>query len=115
VVANEADVREQLVTPENVQRARAAPHLDVVTYRGNVYTYFGFNLRANGDTSQPHPIFGDREVRRALSMAVDRAALVKSALGDLGKVPPARFPSYSGSGIRRSGSCPTIPLRPDAS
>jgi peptide/nickel transport system substrate-binding protein len=88
VVANEADVREQLVTPENVQRARAAPHLNVVTYRGNVYTYFGFNLRANGDTSQPHPIFGDREVRRALSMAVDRAALVKSALGDLGRVPP---------------------------
>jgi peptide/nickel transport system substrate-binding protein len=88
VVANEADVREQLVTPENVARARAAPQLNVITYRGNVYTYLGFNLRANGDTSQPHAIFGDREVRRALSMAVDRALLVKSALGDLGKVPP---------------------------
>jgi len=88
VIAGEADVREQLVTPENVERARAAPHLNVITYRGNVYTYLGFNLRANGDTSQPHPIFADRDVRRALSMGVDRALLVKSALGELGKVPP---------------------------
>src|SRR6185436_1256592 len=49
--------------------------------------------RAGGDTSKPHPIFSDREVRRALSMAVDRASLVKSALGDLGKVPPGPMSS----------------------
>ena len=93
VVADQADVREQLVTPENVERARAAPQLKLYTFRGNVYTYFGFNLRANGDTSKPHPIFSDREVRRALTMAVDRASLVKSALGDLGKVPPGPMSS----------------------
>lgn len=88
VIADEADVREQLVTPENVERARAAPQLNVITYRGSVFTYLGFNMRASGDTSAAHPIFSDREVRRALSMGVDRARLVKSALGDLGKVPP---------------------------
>jgi peptide/nickel transport system substrate-binding protein len=88
VIADEADVREQLVTPDNVERARAAPQLNVTTYRGNVYTYLAFNLRASGDTAAPHPIFSDREVRRALTMGVDRARLVKSALGDLGKVPP---------------------------
>jgi len=93
VIADQADVREQLVTPENVQRARAAPQLKLQPFRGNVYTYMGFNLRASGDTSKPHPIFSDREVRRALSMAVDRASLVKSALGDLGKVPPGPMSS----------------------
>jgi peptide/nickel transport system substrate-binding protein len=93
VIADEADVREQLVTPENVERARAAPQLTLYPFRGNVYTYLGFNLRANGDTATPHPIFSDREVRRALSMAVDRASLVKSALGDLGKVPPGPMSS----------------------
>jgi len=93
VIADQADVREQLVTPDNVQRARAAPQLKLQTFRGNVYTYMGFNLRASGDTSKPHPIFSDREVRRALSMAVDRASLVKSALGDLGKVPPGPMSS----------------------
>ena len=93
VIADQADVREQLVTPENVERARAAPQLKLHPFRGNVYTYMGFNLRANGDTTQPHPIFSDREVRRALTMAVDRASLVKSALGDLGKVPPGPMSS----------------------
>ena len=93
VIADQADVREQLVTPDNVQRARAAPQLKLQTFRGNVYAYMGFNLRASGDTSKPHPIFSDREVRRALSMAVDRASLVKSALGDLGKVPPGPMSS----------------------
>jgi len=93
VIADQADVREQLVTPENVERARAAPQLTLHPFRGNVYTYLGFNLRASGDTSQPHPIFADREVRRALTMAVDRASLVKSALGDLGKVPPGPMSS----------------------
>ena len=93
VIADQADVREQLVTPENVERARAAPQLSLYPFRGNVYTLLCFNLRANGDTSKPHPIFGDREVRRALTMAVDRARLVKSALGDLGKVPPGPMSS----------------------
>ena len=93
VIADQADVREQLLTPENVERARAAPQLNLYTFRGNIYTYLGFNLRASGDTSQAHPIFADREVRRALTMAVDRASLVKSALGDLGKVPPGPMSS----------------------
>src|SRR5438132_5696187 len=88
VIADEADVREQLVTPENVERARRAKQLAIYTYRGSVYTFLSFNQRSPDDTSKPHPIFADREVRRALAMAVDRASLVKSALGDLGKVPP---------------------------
>ena len=93
LLADQADVREQLVTPENVERVRTAQHLTLYPYRGNTYGYVDFNLRANGDTSNPHPIFGDREVRRALSMAIDRASLVKSALGDLGKVPPGPMSS----------------------
>jgi peptide/nickel transport system substrate-binding protein len=88
VIADQADVREQLVTPDNVQRAREAKHLAVYTYLGNVYTFLSFNQRSPTDTSKPHPIFGDRDVRRALAMAVDRASLLKSALGDLAKVPP---------------------------
>ncbi len=88
LVADQADGREQLVTPDNIERARAAPQLTIYPYRGATYGYLGFNLAANGDSTQPHPIFGDREVRRALTMAVDRASLVKSVFGDFAKVPP---------------------------
>src|ERR1700752_3422855 len=93
VIADQADVREQLVTPENVERVRAAPQLTLYPFRGNIYTYLGFNLRWSGDTSKAHPILADREVRRALTLAVDRARLVKSALGALGKVPPGPMSS----------------------
>jgi peptide/nickel transport system substrate-binding protein len=88
LVAGEADVREQLVTPEHIQRARAAQHLTLYPYAGNTYGYLGFNFAANGDTNAPHPLFADREVRRALTMAVDRARMVRSVFGDFGKVPP---------------------------
>src|SRR6266545_1590347 len=88
VVAGEADALEYLLTPDNVARARAAQQLTLYPYRGSTYAYLGFNLAANGDTTQPHPIFGDRQVRRALAMAVDRARLLKSVFGDLAKVPP---------------------------
>jgi peptide/nickel transport system substrate-binding protein len=93
LIAGQVDVREQLVTPENIERVRAAQHVKLYPYAGNIYTYMVFNLRANGDTAKPHPIFGDREVRRALTMAVDRASLAKSALGAIGKVPPGPMSS----------------------
>ena len=93
VVADQADIREQVVTPENLERLRAAPQIALYPYRGNVYTFLSFNQRANGDTAKPNPIFADREIRRALSMAVDRASLVRSRLGELGKVPPGPMSS----------------------
>src|SRR6266567_1259525 len=53
VIADQADVREQLVTPDNVARARAAQQLAVYTYRGNTYTYLTFNQRSPDDTTKP--------------------------------------------------------------
>jgi peptide/nickel transport system substrate-binding protein len=93
LIADQVDVREQILPPEAIERVRTAPQVKLYPYRGTVYTYLGFNLRANGDTTKPNPIFGDREVRRALTMAVDRASLVKSTLGDIGKVPPGPMSS----------------------
>ncbi len=92
LLADQADALEYLGPPHNVRRVRAAPQLTLYTYKGSNYAYLGFNLVANGDTARPHQIFGDREVRRALAMAVDRARLLQSVFGDLGKVPPGPIP-----------------------
>jgi peptide/nickel transport system substrate-binding protein len=43
-----------------------------------------FNLRDRRDARRPHPIFADVAMRRALSQAIDRAALVKNILDTLG-------------------------------
>ena len=73
------------VRPEAVAEVRAKGG-DVIVSPGSLdYGYVAFNLR-NAGNSGPHLIFGDRETRRALVMAVDRAALVRSVFDTLGLV-----------------------------
>jgi len=74
-----------VVKPELVSQVKAKGG-DVVVSPGSLdYGYVAFNLR-NAGNSGPHPVFGDRETRRALVMAVDRSALVKSVFDTLGLV-----------------------------
>src|SRR5256885_7961348 len=88
VIAGDADAVEVLGPPDNVKRAQAAPNLTLYPYHGGLYGFLAFNLSTNGDTAKPHPLFGDRQLRRALAMAVDREALRQSVWGDLAQVPP---------------------------
>ena len=76
----------------NVERARGARQLAIYPYRGTAYGYLAFNMTANGAAARPHPIFGDRDVRRALSLAVDREGLRESVFHDLALVPPGPVP-----------------------
>src|SRR6059036_4235716 len=46
LIAGDADAVEVLVTPDNVQRARADTALATYPYRGSAYGYVGFNLAA---------------------------------------------------------------------
>src|SRR5881398_1065744 len=88
VIAGDADAVEVLGPPDNVKRARAAPNVTLYPYHGALYGFLAFNLSTNGDTAKPHPLFGDRLLRRALAMAVDREGLRQSVWGDLALVPP---------------------------
>src|SRR5207247_505146 len=88
LITGDADAVEVLVTPDNVQRARADTALATYPYRGSAYGYVGFNLAAPGDSTKPHPLFGDRDLRRALVMATDRERVLRNVFGDLAKVPP---------------------------
>src|SRR5207237_1309705 len=88
VIAGDADAVEVLGPPDNVKRAQAAPNLTLYPYHAGVYGFLAFNLSTNGDTAKPHPLFGDRLLRRALAMAVDREGLRQSVWGDLAQVPP---------------------------
>jgi peptide/nickel transport system substrate-binding protein len=88
LLAGDADAVEVLGPPDNVKRARADTLLTVYPYKGSAYGYMAFNLAAPGDSTKPHPLFGDRELRRALAMAVDREGLLRNVWEDLAKVPP---------------------------
>ncbi len=88
LLADQADVMDNLGSPDNVERAREAGHLRVIEYPSTAYAYVAFNFWDPEDLSAPHPLFSDRTVRRALTMAVDREAIVAAVFGDLALVPP---------------------------
>jgi peptide/nickel transport system substrate-binding protein len=83
-LGGEADFLDN-VRPEYVSQVRAKGGEVVVSPGSLDYGYVAFNLR-NARNTGPHPVFGDRETRRALVMAVDRAALVRSVFDTLGLV-----------------------------
>lgn len=60
-------------------------HADVRLVRGMSfnYNYVVFNL-FDGASNRPNPVFADRAVRRALTMALDRDAMAKSVFGEVG-------------------------------
>lgn len=88
LLAGEVDLHQALLRPEDVERAQRTPQLRAISYAVPVYTYLLFNLRDPADRRRPHPLFADRELRRALTMAVDREAVVRAVSGDFGVVPP---------------------------
>jgi peptide/nickel transport system substrate-binding protein len=81
-LSGEADFFEAL-RPENIPEVAKHPNLAVKSFRGLNYQFAQFNLRDPANHARPHPLFGDRELRRALTMAVDRASLVRSAYDSL--------------------------------
>jgi peptide/nickel transport system substrate-binding protein len=95
VAAGEADATEVLGPPNFVKQAQAAPQVATYPYKGGTYGYLGFNLTAPDDSTRPHPLFGDRRLRRALTMAIDRERLLRSVFGDLAKVPPGPMAQLS--------------------
>ena len=62
------------------------PKLRAIILPGTDYGFVQFNLRDPANNAQPHPLFGDRALRRAIAMSIDRNALVKSVLDTLGLV-----------------------------
>lgn len=69
------------VQPEDVERVRANPDLKVLSARLSGYSLIFLNLR-----SPDVPFFQDWRVRQALLYALDRQALIDSALGGHGIV-----------------------------
>jgi peptide/nickel transport system substrate-binding protein len=62
--------------------------------------YLLFNHRDPSDTARPHPILGDVAVRRALTLALDRAAIVRAALGPSSLVPGGPVSPVLGNRLR---------------
>jgi peptide/nickel transport system substrate-binding protein len=84
LMAGESDFLESLA-PEDAAAARKDPGLQVIELASFAYSFLQFNLH-DGASDKPHPLFGDRALRRALTMALDRRLLVRSVFDSLGRV-----------------------------
>lgn len=93
VLAGDADVTGLYGTPEMMQQVSEAKGIRMIPFAANAYSYIAFNLRDPAHPDRPHPLFGSRDLRRAISMAVDAHAVVDAVLGKLGEVPPGPLTS----------------------
>jgi ABC-type dipeptide transport system, periplasmic component len=89
--SGEADMFEQL-RPEHLQQLKSDTIRHAVPYPSLGYAYFAMNLLDPANNASPHPVFGERAVRRALSMAVNRRAMLKNVFGDYGQLAYGPFP-----------------------
>ncbi len=83
VFAGDADFVEA-ISFDDVAEAARHPAVRLVPVRGYEYGFMEFNLRT-ADGRQPHPLLADGGVRRALTMALDRATLVRSVHDSLAR------------------------------
>ena len=89
--AGEADMYEAI---QPTDMAQFTTHPDVVPRMGPgmSYSFVSFNLKDPADRSRPHPLLADRSLRRALTLLVDRPAIVRSAWDSLASVAAGPFP-----------------------
>jgi peptide/nickel transport system substrate-binding protein len=73
--------------PENLRELARHQSLRAIILPGMDYAFLRFNLRDPAHKARPHPLFGNRELRRAITMSVNRGTLVRSALDTFALVP----------------------------
>jgi peptide/nickel transport system substrate-binding protein len=81
----QADVWE-LVPAGDLIEAQRHEHVRLIASGSFDYAFVAFNFRDARDRSRPHALFADRELRRAISHAVDRAQIVRAIFDTLAYV-----------------------------
>jgi peptide/nickel transport system substrate-binding protein len=82
VLSGEADLMEAVGSPERVARVEQDSALRAVRYPSAAFGFLGYRV---GSASGP---LGDRAVRRALNMAIDRSAIATAVYGPGTVAPP---------------------------
>ena len=76
----------ELVKVEDMDELKAEKKLEVVNLIGREYDYVGWNNVDLNETSKPHKLFGSSNVRKALSMAINRKEILDEYLLEQGEL-----------------------------
>jgi peptide/nickel transport system substrate-binding protein len=85
LLSGDADLFDAL-RAENLPAVQRHASLRTIILPGTDYAFIQFNLRDPSNKARAHPLFGDRSLRRAIAMSIDRTTLVRSVLDTLGAV-----------------------------
>jgi peptide/nickel transport system substrate-binding protein len=92
LLARDADFLE-MVPAGKFSDVAAQPELALARYPSLGVGFLQFNLQDPRSPASPHPIFGNREVRRAIAMSLDRKKLVSAVFDSLAIVAQGPFAS----------------------
>jgi peptide/nickel transport system substrate-binding protein len=91
VLSGQADMLD-LVPADQLHVVDSSKTVRPVPYPNLQYVFLGFNEVDPKTPSKPHPLFADRQLRRAISMAVDRRAMLLNVFGTSGRLLYGPFP-----------------------
>ena len=96
----------EAIRPDGIAEVQKNPSLRIIAFPGVDYSFLQFNLRDPKSLGRPNAFFADRELRRALTMAVDRKSIVRSVYDSLAE------PALAGSLRAYPTADPTIEAIP---
>jgi peptide/nickel transport system substrate-binding protein len=73
--------------PEDLAELARHKNLRTIILPGMDYAFLRFNLRDPTNNKQRHALFGNRELRRAIAMSLNRATLLRNVLDTFALVP----------------------------
>ncbi len=85
LLSGDADVF-PTIRQETIPQLRRGGQFNLVSLPGMDYVFMQLNLRDPADPKRPHRLFASRDLRRALTMAVDRRAMVSNLFDTLAAV-----------------------------
>ena len=101
----------QVLRKQDMQQMPKHPELKSLRYPSMLVYFIRFNERARGGKHGAHPVFGDRDVRRALTMALDRRRAVSTVFDSATLVAKGPITSVLST---YDASLPSIPFAPDS-
>jgi peptide/nickel transport system substrate-binding protein len=96
MLGGQADLFEN-ASPDQLKSAATHASLRPFPWPAPQYVFLGMNFRDAKHHAQPSPYFADLRVRRAVSMAIDRRAMLSNVFDSLGAIGYGPFPRSSGS------------------
>lgn len=76
----------ELIKVEDINELKTSGNLTLITLTGREYDYIGWNNVDPDNPSQPHKLFGSSNVRKALTMAINRKEILEEYLSGQGEL-----------------------------